>query len=332
VPFAQPETSEQGLEDLFRKKPYKPSSPEPHANTSASPAPASAAQEDHKMPSLPTKTKIDSLETAQAAVEAYQASWQRAIPEAREAMQEHGQKILQDVEALKKAAKQSYRHQVLVFETQDVDPLVWERVLQEQEAARASLNATRDLRTQLLDTYQGDELKKGGIRTPPSNDQEAELYSSDEDEQQLSSEAMRDRQESLKDAIDVTKEVVEAILESGPTLGAGAAVKVAGKLPKVLKATKVGGVAVQRVAKVGKGVASYKFPGKKELAKRLNVTVERFHRETKKDIMERFSGVLQKKGIKNPDIGTDSLGNIVLKDTRTGKTILTEVPLSNFIE
>jgi hypothetical protein len=83
---------------------------------------------------------------------------------------------------------------------------------------------------------------------------------------------------------------------------------------------------------VAKGVASYKFPGKKELAKRLNVTVERFHRETKKDITERFSGVLQKKGIKNPDIGTDSLGNIVLKDPRTGKTILTEVPLSNFIE
>jgi hypothetical protein len=37
-------------------------------------------------------------------------------------------------------------------------------------------------------------------------------------------------------------------MESGPTLGAGAAVKVAGKIPKVLKATKVGGVAVQGVA------------------------------------------------------------------------------------
>jgi hypothetical protein len=254
VPFAQPETSEQGLEDLFRRKPDKPSSPEPHANTSASPAPASAAQEDCKMPSLPTKTKIDSLETAQAAAEAYQASWQRAIPEAREAMQARGQEILKDVEALKQSAKQSYRHQVLDFETQDVDPLVWKRVLQEQEAARASLNATRDLRTQLLNTCQvrEKELKKGGLRTPPSNDQKAELYSSDEDEQQLSSEAMRDRQESIKEAIDVTKEVVEAILESGPTLGAGAAVKVAGKLPKVLKATKVGSKAVQGVARTGK--------------------------------------------------------------------------------
>jgi hypothetical protein len=51
---------------------------------------------------------------------------------------------------------------------------------------------------------------------------------------------MRDRQESIKEAIDVTKEVVDAIMESGPVLGVGAAVKVAGKIPKVLKATKVG--------------------------------------------------------------------------------------------
>ena len=95
------------------------------------------------------------------------------------------------------------------------------------------------------------------------------------------------------------KEVVEAILESGPTLGASAAVKVAGKLPKVVKAVKANKAAGQ-AAKAAKGTASYKFPGTKELAKRLGVTVKRFHRETKSHITKQLSDVLQRKGIKNP--------------------------------
>ena len=63
---------------------------------------------------------------------------------------------------------------------------------------------------------------------------------------------MRDRQESIKEAIDVTKKVVDEIMESGPTLGAGAAVKVAGKIPKVLKAAKATKAAGQ-AAKAAKG-------------------------------------------------------------------------------
>ena len=83
------------------------------------------------------------------------------------------------------------------------------------------------------------------------------------------------------------------------------------------------------VKKGGKGAASYKFPGKKELAKRLNIHPDQVH-STKDRITKYFKEVLRKKNFKNPDIGVDHLGNIVFKHPVNKKTIATKVPLSDF--
>ena len=75
--------------------------------------------------------------------------------------------------------------------------------------------------------------------------------------------------------------------------------------------------------------ASYKFPSKKELARRLGVHPDQVH-PTKKKITKYFEGMLQKKDFKNPDIGVDHLGNVVFRHPLTKKTIATQIPLSTF--
>ena len=52
------------------------------------------------------------------------------------------------------------------------------------------------------------------------------------------------------------------------------------------------------------GKASFKFPGKKEIAKRLGINPAKFH-DAKKEIVDRFRSLLRRKGINNPDIGVD---------------------------
>ncbi len=288
------------------------------------PATGDQVEEDSKMPSLPRVTTFDTPAEAQEAVETFLERWNLETPAGRAALQEQGQEILKGVEALKKEYKQSYRHQVLGFETKDVDPLVWERVLQEQEATKVQLNAVRGLRAQLLDTCQvrGAELEEAGLRTTFDEDKQEEvLYSSDEEEQQMSSEAMRDRQASIKKGIDVTNEVVEAILESGPTLGAGAAVKVAGKLPKVVKAakaTKAAGQAAQRVTRAGKGTKVLQSGGhtlKKRTLKALGLNGEKakIAIEAMKDdrlIPPNFHGQIMKNGDFIHPHTKEVLGNI----------------------
>ena len=249
---------------------------------------------------------------------------------------------------LKKTLKQSYRRQVFGFETQDVAPIVWERLLQEQQATQAQLNALRDLRAQLLEAcqIQGAALQEVGIRTVFDEDKQEEVvYTSDEDEQQLSSEEMQEGQELLKDvAIEagtwiIAKEAKAAqlLLKAGKLLKLGKKIKKAGKVliqvtdSKVSKKAKrlVGKEGGRMVKKGGQGAASYKFPDKKELAKRLNIHPDQIH-SAKKIILERFKTLLRKKDFKNPDIGIDSLGNIIFKHPVTKKTIVTKVPLSDF--
>jgi len=143
-------------------------------------------EEDRKMPSLPRVTTFTTPAAAQEAVEAFLARWRLETPTGRVALQEQGKSLLKSVEVVKKSTKQSYRHQVLGFETQDVDPLVWNRVLQEQEATKVHLNAIRGLRSQLLEACQvhGQELQEVDILTTFDEDENEEvLYSSDEDEQ-----------------------------------------------------------------------------------------------------------------------------------------------------
>ena len=82
---------------------------------------------------------------------------------------------MQGIEVLKKTLKQSYRHQVFFgFEAQDVTEIVWEQLLQGQQATQARLNDIRALRAQLLEVcqIQGAALQEVGIRTVFNEDKQ----------------------------------------------------------------------------------------------------------------------------------------------------------------
>ena len=253
---------------------------------------------------------------------------------------------------LKKTLKQSYRRQDLGFEAQDVAPIVWERLLQGQQATQARLNDIRALRAQLLEAcqIQGAALQEVGIRTVFDEDKQEEVvYTSDEDEPQLSSEEMQEGQELLKDvAIEAGTWIIapeakaaQLLLKAGKLLKLGKKIKKVGKVliqvtdSQVSKKAKrlvgkEGGRMVKKGSQVGKGAASYKFPDKKELAKRLNIHPDQVH-STKDRITKHFKEVLRKNNFKNPDIGVDHLGNIIFKHPGTKQTIPTQMPLTEFI-
>ena len=81
-----------------------------------------------------------------------------------------------------------------------------------------------------------------------------------------------------------------------------------------------------------KGSGNYKFPDANEIAKRLGVDAKTFHKEIKPQILgdENIASFAKKIGADNPDIGINSSGNIVLKNPINGKTIDTDIPLSDF--
>ncbi len=150
--------------------------------------------EDVKLPSIPRVTTLSTPEEAQSVVETYLERWRLETLSGRAVIWEQGQGLLKNVEALKKETKRSYRRQVLGFEINDIDPLVWNRVLQQQKATREQLKALRCLRTRLLSAFQlnGRELQEAGIRTAMFVAAgEAELYSSDEEAQQLSDQSRK---------------------------------------------------------------------------------------------------------------------------------------------
>ncbi len=150
--------------------------------------------EDVQMASVPCSTIFSTPEAAQEAVSGYLARWQLETSSGRGALREYGRSILKGVEKLKKATKHSYRKQVLGFEAQDIDPLVWRRVLQAQRTTQSQLRALRGLRTQLLDTLQlsSQDMKVAELRVVEDiTGGVAELYSSDEEEQQISDQSRR---------------------------------------------------------------------------------------------------------------------------------------------
>ncbi|HCN06198.1 MAG TPA: hypothetical protein DIS79_11335 [Bacteroidetes bacterium] len=76
---------------------------------------------------------------------------------------------------------------------------------------------------------------------------------------------------------------------------------------------------------------NYKFFSKEEMARRLGVTVDKYHHAIKKRIVKDHKAILNKKrGLDNPDIGVDDAGNVVFKDLRDGSTIPTNTPLSKY--
>lgn len=77
---------------------------------------------------------------------------------------------------------------------------------------------------------------------------------------------------------------------------------------------------------------NFEFPKANQLAKYFNVDIKKFERVIKKEILKDAKEFLKKLGSKNPDIGFSKDGNIVLKDPRNGKTIETNLKLSNYRE
>ncbi|MBR0959531.1 polymorphic toxin-type HINT domain-containing protein [Bradyrhizobium japonicum] len=70
----------------------------------------------------------------------------------------------------------------------------------------------------------------------------------------------------------------------------------------------------------------------RKLLDALGIEEKAFH-GTKKEILTDFGPELRKTGVTNPDIGVNEAGNIIFRDPRTKKVILsTEVPLSSFGE
>lgn len=63
------------------------------------------------------------------------------------------------------------------------------------------------------------------------------------------------------------------------------------------------------------------FPDKK-IAKLLNTSVSDFHGKLKKEILDTLPNERAKIGAKNPDVGLDSRGNIVLRNQQTKKLLL----------
>ena len=262
VPFVQPETPEPDLASLLQ-----------HNLQLHEPAAEEQAEEDSKMPSFPRATTFDTPEAAQEAVTTFLERWQLETPEGRATLLEQSKEVLRAVEELKKETKQSYRHQVFFgFEAQDVAEIVWERLLQGQQATQARLNDIRALRAQLLEAcqIQGAALQEVGIRTVfDEDDQEEVLYTSDEDEQQLSSEEMQEGQALLKDvAIEAGTWIIapeakaaQLLLKAGKLLKLGKKIKKAGKVLIQVTDSKVSKEAKRLVGKEGgrmvkKGITS----------------------------------------------------------------------------
>jgi len=103
-------------------------------------------EEDRKMPSLPRVTTFTTPAAAQEAVEAFLARWRLETPSGRAAIKDQGKEILKGVATLEKMTA-SY-------------PLVWNKVLQEQEATKKQLNRLIGLRSQLLDAFQQEECRR----------------------------------------------------------------------------------------------------------------------------------------------------------------------------
>lgn len=156
------------------------------------------------------------LSTAQKAVESYLQQCKNAsMQNLGIAFKEQGKNILKEIEALKKATKAKYRRAVLNFETVDVNPVVWKILLQNQKEIKSQLQALRHLRTELLRSgYIGSEaLQSSFLQTSSSEESKPiEIYSSDEEKQQLSDETRRVYNAFWQGMAQVLKEHIEDLV------------------------------------------------------------------------------------------------------------------------
>ena len=71
----------------------------------------------------------------------------------------------------------------------------------------------------------------------------------------------------------------------------------------------------------GRGGKDASFPSANNLAKELGVEVRQFHQEIKPAIVRDLSAEARSIGAKNPDIGVNGDGNIVLRNPKTGAQV-----------
>ncbi len=71
----------------------------------------------------------------------------------------------------------------------------------------------------------------------------------------------------------------------------------------------------------------YSYPSSKELAKRLGVKGETFHKTIKNQIKKDFGPEMKRINSTNPDIGISQKGNIVLKNPKTGRAVNTNISI-----
>ncbi|WP_146140858.1 hypothetical protein [Haliangium sp. UPWRP_2] len=81
---------------------------------------------------------------------------------------------------------------------------------------------------------------------------------------------------------------------------------------------------------VGAGAAKVEFPSADQLARKLGVSESQFHRQIKPGIVQDLAPEARRLGTKNPDIGVDSAGRVVLRNPKTGDTIITDVLLESY--
>jgi hypothetical protein len=78
------------------------------------------------------------------------------------------------------------------------------------------------------------------------------------------------------------------------------------------------------------------FPGREQIAKLLNTTVEHFHRNIKgkiiAEVREQYGNAFRRLGARNPDIGISDAGNVVLRHPTSRQTIETNIPIDKFIQ
>jgi hypothetical protein len=80
----------------------------------------------------------------------------------------------------------------------------------------------------------------------------------------------------------------------------------------------------------GKNYGKTSYPSADKLAERLGVSRNAFHRDVKMKILKDFSAETNRIGAKNPDIGVDEAGNIVLRNPKTLAEARTGVSLSSY--
>ncbi len=123
--------------------------------------------------------------------------------------------------------------------------------------------------------------------------------------------------------------------ETGVGALAGAGVSAGGLVLGGVAATNVGegfqtlGRAMEMRGS-GNGGGQAQFPSSDQLAKQLGVESRQFHQEIKPQIVRDFAAEAKSIGARNPDIGVNQQGNIVLRNPATGAQVQTTVPLSSY--